>query len=218
MTGIPEQLAAALAAERLAVLGGFHPGPDDGLPAGTGTLLMLGPNAAGFWDHFRTQPEFADDVPDPLDRWSARVIGRIAEECGGTALFPFGGPPFLPFIGWALRTGRAWQSPVGLLVHDEAGLMVSWRGALALPRRLELPAPGAKPCDSCAARPCIGACPANALHEGGYDVPLCHAHLATPEGESCMTGGCLVRRACPVSRRHDRPAAQSAFHMRAFHR
>lgn len=215
---IPGRLAALLAAERLGVLGGFHPGPEKGVPEGTGTLLMLGPEEPGFWAHVTAQREFADGGPDPLDRWSARAIGRIAKECGAAALFPFGGPPFLPFIGWALRTGRAWQSPVGLLVHDRAGLMVSWRGALALPERLDLPEPGNNPCISCAGRPCIAACPAHALHEGGYNVPLCHDHLEAPEGESCMTGGCLVRRACPVSQRHGRLAAQSAFHMRAFHR
>ena len=57
-----------------------------------------------------------------------------AARSAATALFPFGGPPWLPFPAWARRTGRAWDSPVGLLVQRRPGLFVSYRGALALPR------------------------------------------------------------------------------------
>jgi epoxyqueuosine reductase len=59
--------------------------------------------------------------PDPIDRWSRRVIGHMACDLGAKALFPFGGPPWHPFIAWAKRSGRAWESPVGFLVHDRAG-------------------------------------------------------------------------------------------------
>ena len=178
---------------------------------------MLGPAEPGFWPHVRAAPEFADGAPDPLDRWSARVIGDCARRIGATALFPFGGPPYRPFIAWARRTGRAWPSPVGLLVHDRAGLMVSYRGALALRDRLDLPAPPAWPCATCAGRPCLGACPVAALDDRGYDLAACHGYLDTRDGRSCLTGGCLVRRACPVSRDHGRLPEQSAFHMKAFH-
>jgi epoxyqueuosine reductase len=53
----------------------------------------------------------------------------MACDLGAKALFPFGGPPWHPFIAWAKRSGRAWESPVGFLVHDQAGLMVSYRAA-----------------------------------------------------------------------------------------
>ena len=206
--------AEAAAAEGLAVLGGLHPGPGDGAPAGTATLLLLGPDGAGFWERFRASGEAGDGAPDPLNRWSERVIGGLAQKLGGTALFPFGGPPYLPFLAWARRSGRAWASPVGLLVHETQGLFVSYRGALALPRRLELAAAGARPCEACA-RPCLDACPAGALSGAGYDVPACRDWLETAAGDDCLTRGCAVRRACPVGAGL-RPEAQSAFHMAAF--
>jgi hypothetical protein len=147
-------IAERLARHRLEVFGAFHPGPGDGAPAGTQTLLLLGPSEPGFWDHVTATPEFTDGRPDPLDRWSRRVIGHLACDLGAKALFPFAGPPWPPFIAWARRSGRAWASPVGFLVHDRAGLMVSYRGALALKRRIDLPAPPeASPCEGCA-RPC----------------------------------------------------------------
>jgi hypothetical protein len=215
MTGLAE-IDATLATHHLEVLGGFHPGPGDGAPDGCRTLLMIGPREPGFWDHVTAEPEFADGRPDPLDRWSRRVIGRLACDMGGKALFPFGGPPWQPFIAWAQRTGRAHVSPVTLLVHDRAGLMVSFRGALALRARLDLPPAPPQPCDGCA-RPCETACPVGALGTAGYDVAACHAFLDTEAGQECLNRGCRARRACPVSERYGRREAQSAYHMARFH-
>lgn len=209
---------AAAGAEQLAVMGGFHPTPEDGLPPGIATLVLLGPMQPGFWDHVTAAPEFADGTPDPLDRWSRRTIGGLACRFGGKAVFPFTGPPWRPFHAWALRTGRCWSSPVGLLVHDTAGLFASFRGALGLPVRLALPAaPATAPCADCPDRPCLSACPVGALNGAGYDLPACHGFLDTAAGGDCMAGGCAVRRACPVSQRHGRPARQSAWHMERFH-
>lgn len=212
-----EDIAARAAAERLAILGGFAAEPGEaGLPAGTTTLLMLGPGA-GFWPHLTAQPEWQDGAPDPVDRWSRRAIGRIACDLGAKALFPFGGPPWHPFYAWALRTGRVWESPVRLLVHDTQGLWVSFRGALALKEPVALPpAPAAPPCAACAGRPCRSACPAGALVPAGYDLDRCHGFLDT--GAGCMGQGCAVRRACPVSQGYDRMPEQSAYHMAQFHR
>ena len=209
-----DAVAAALAPHRLAVTGAFHPGADDGAPDGTGTLVLASPGA-GFWPHASAAPEFADGAPDPLDRWSARVLGGVAAGLGGAALFPFGGPPHPPFHTWALRGGQAFASPVGLLVHASHGLWLSFRGALALPGRLALPEPVASPCATCAARPCLSACPVGALGAAGYDLAACHAYLAT--GPACMTAGCRVRAACPISAGAARTPAQSAYHMRQFH-
>lgn len=208
------EITAAVGARGLAVLGGFHPGPADSAPETCGTLLLLGPGP-DFWPIFADSPERRDGGADPLDRWSARVVGGLAREFGAQALFPFGGPPFQPFLAWARRGGRAWSSPVGMLVHAEAGLFVSYRAALAFGDRFAVDDPAVMPCPGCAA-PCLSACPVGALTGAGYDVPRCHAHLDTPAGAECLGGGCLVRRACPVG--PGQPAAQSAFHMAAFHK
>jgi hypothetical protein len=208
-------LEAMLAPHWLMVLGGFAVAEgEEGFAPGTRTLVLLGPAEPGFWPHLTAQPEWGG--PDPVDRWSRRVIGRLACDLGAKALFPFGGPPYHPFQTWALRSGRAWESPVRLLVHDGQGLMVSFRGALALKDRLEL-ATSAKPCDSCDGKPCLTACPAGALTGAGYDVPACHGWLDTG-GADCLSGGCLVRRACPVSQTYARMPEHSAYHMRQFHR
>ncbi len=209
------EIADRLAAHQLEILGGFQAEGDAALPAHTKTLLMIGPKEPGFWPHLQAQPEW-DGAPDPVDRWSRRVIGTLACDLGAKALFPFGGQPYHPFYQWALRTGRVWDSPVRLLVHSTQGLLVSFRGALALPFAVDVPTAVTKPCDACA-KPCLTACPAGVLTEAGYDVPGCHDWLAT-SGQDCMNSGCTVRRACPVSVTYARMPKQSAYHMGQFHR
>ncbi|WP_137701630.1 ferredoxin [Marimonas lutisalis] len=202
------KLSPAPEADALAILGALHEADD--------TIVLLGPDEPGFWAHFTAQPEYRDGAPDPLDRWSKRVICALASAWGGAAIFPSDGPPYPPFQDWALRSGQAWTSPVGMLVHARAGLMVSYRGAVRLPGRRDLPAPADTPCITCTGRPCLAACPASALTGSGYDVPACRAYLDTEAGQDCMARGCAVRRACPVSQSYGRLDAQSAFHMRAF--
>lgn len=180
--------------------------------------ILLGTHA-DFWRVFMASAELTDGQPDPLDRWSKRIIGGFATQLGGRCSFPSDGPPYPPFIGWALKTGRFWQSPVGMMVHDRAELMISLRGALHLPAAaMDIAQKEAhpSPCEGCA-RSCQSACPVGALtgHDP-YDVAKCKAHLATPAGLDCLTAGCLVRRACPVSQHFGRDPEQSNFHMKAF--
>lgn len=202
-------LDEALGSERLFISGALHEGEE--------TILLLSPAEPGFWAHLKASPEWADGAPDPIDRWSARVIGALAATHGGRALFPFGGPPHHPFYSWAIASGRFFAAPIRLLVHPDMGLWASLRGAIALPGHLPLPALAAHPCTACPA-PCTTACPVGALGRTGYDVPACHDFLNTAEAESCLSGGCLARRACPAGASYGRLAEQSAWHMRHFHR
>ncbi len=199
------RLATDAAAQQLDLLGIA--------PDGDASMVLLGPREPDFWPAFTASPEYADGAPDPLDRWSHRVIGALAQHWGGDALFPSDGPPFPPFIAWALASGTVWNAPVGLLVHERQGLWLSFRGAVRLPGRL--PArQGVNPCTACP-RPCETACPVGALTAKGYDVAACHAHLDTDD--TCLSRGCATRRACPIGRAYGRREVQSRFHMKAFH-
>jgi len=181
-------------------------------PDGASTISLIGPDEPRFWPIFKASNEYQDGRDNPLDRWSERVISKIAEDCGAEALFPFGGPPYAPFFTWAKRSGRFWASPIDFLVHDAAGLFVSFRGAL----RWSLPAQAgnaSQPCLTCT-EPCKTACPVDAFKDG-YDVAACKAHVISDAGRDCRTRGCLARRACPVGQ-GNRLSAQAAFHMEAF--
>jgi hypothetical protein len=208
------QLGQALAAHHLTLQGGTH----DALPEGIRTAYLIGPAEPGFWLHLKASPEWQSGAPDPIDRWSARVLTGIAGDIGAIALFPFGGAPWHPFYQWATSSHQTWESPVRLLVGSHAGLFVSFRGALGFSLHLPLPTSSQRPCDNCKTQPCTTACPAGALNETGYNLARCHAFLDTKAGADCMNFGCAVRRACPVSQSYARLSEQSAYHMRQFHK
>ena len=182
------------------------------------TLVLVGNLGGSLWPAFRAAPEARDGRPDPLNRWCARMIGGLAAELGGLALYPSDGPPYRPFLSWARRAEPVHASPLGLLIHPDHGLWHAYRGAIALAEDLAPQPPAARPspCESCAGKPCLAACPAGAFTAAGYDVDACAGHLAAPAGADCLDLGCRARRACPVGRgRHFGPA-QARFHMEAF--
>ncbi len=200
--------------------GAFHlaDGERSGALADLRTIVLVGMAGRSGWDGFAASAEAHDGLDHPLDRFSRRVIGALAEGLGAAALYPFGDPPHFPFQRWARRCEPVHPSPLGLLIHPVYGLWHSYRGALGFPEALDLPAWEAtpSPCDTCRGRPCLSACPVGAFFVGGYDVAACAAHLRSAAGAECMSGGCLARRACPVGAEHAHGAEQAAFTMRAF--
>ncbi len=106
--------------------------PEGNLPSKYKSLVLLGPDVQTFWPHFINQLEYLDGGPDPLDRWSVRIISGWAETLKAKAVYPFNGPPYPPFYNWALRSGSCHRSPLHMLVHQRNGLLLSLRGALAV--------------------------------------------------------------------------------------
>ena len=230
-----QRIEDALAGTGLIVRGGFHPtGEDkDGIPGGTETLILIGNAGPAMWRAFAaaTTPETRLGDADPLDGWTEGVLTEASAALGAKAVFPFTGPPYLPFQRWALRAGGVHVSPIGPLIHPEYGLWHAYRGALAFGQRLKLPAPppDSSPCEACAERPCLHACPVSAFTpekdgDGGgrarYDVPACVAYVGSvveAEAETgCLNAGCLARRACPVGREYVQQPEQARFHMTKF--
>jgi len=212
------RVVAAAKAVGLEVMGALHPAECGARQLDGGTLILLGTGAA-FWPVFSASQEAQDAQPHPIDRWSTRVVGNLANTYLSKALYPFGGPPYAPFIDWALKSGRAFISPTGMMVHDTVGLMISYRGALHFAKMLDIPIPqSVSPCETCIGQPCVPACPVGALGDKApYDVAACHKYLDTVPGKDCMLHGCATRRACPFSQGAGRGHDQSTLHMKAFH-
>lgn len=201
------RIEAAVAATGLACHGLVAARPEDGLPTlpdgrRIGGLLLLGWRGGSSWEAFAGSPEHHDGRPDPLDRWSRRVIGGLAETFGLSAFFPFDGPPWWPFQRWAARTATIFPSPIGLDIDGEVGLWHAHRGALGLPEGITVPAarPTTSPCAVCGDRPCLSACPIGAFDGRSYDAERCLARLTGQDGETCRREGCRARLACPVGR------------------
>lgn len=184
------------------------------LPGSTGSIILLGPHEPSYWPTICDSPEWQDRMPDPVDRWSHRIIERVAQVTGSKPHFPFGAQP-APFLKWALASDRAWQSPVVMAVQAEAGLLVSYRGALELPDYSIQVSRGESPCPSCT-KPCMAACPVGALIGSDYNLDACWGYMRADPDQSCLSTGCLVHRSCPISSLHPPIAEHSAYHMQQF--
>jgi hypothetical protein len=212
-------------AERLGLVcrGGFHPTVGDAVPplmdgGPMATLVLLGLVGSAHWSTFAASPEYRDGGADPLDRWSRRLIDALAQAHGATALYPFGGPPWLPFQRWAQRAESVHVSPLNILIHPVYGLWHAYRGALGFAESLALPAArrAPSPCATCMAKPCLSACPVNAVTPGHLDHGRCRTYLrATPGGE-CHRVACRARARCPVGAEHRYGPEQARFHTAAF--
>jgi hypothetical protein len=216
------QLARRAIEVGLAVRGGFHPDSDDVdtlLPHSivACTVVLFGFTGSTQWPQYVSSREANDGLPDPLDRWSRRVIGGLAQEFNGTVFYPDDKPP-ISFQRLAARCEPVYRSPIGILIHRDWGLWHAYRGALALTRRIELPdiprVPS--PCTGCADRPCLTACPVHAFTPGGFDSERCLRHVASARGTECRQRGCLARRACPAAPSARYIPSQAQFHMDAF--
>jgi hypothetical protein len=181
-------------------------------------VALVGNVGADMWDHFSTAAEYHDGLPHPLDRWSRRVAANTCEHFGLEAVFPFAGPPYLPFQRWASSAEALEQSPLGLMMHPQYGLWHAYRFALlfsdsGITAKVPL---AASICGACSDKPCLNTCPVSALSKSGYDVPACIDYLKGNTDAPCHQHGCMARYVCPQGRDYHYQDAQSQFHLRAF--
>ena len=218
-------IETALAPHGLALRGGFNFEPGEAAPEGPGgrparAVLLVGQMGRQAWAPFQAwRARQPPDLADPLDTWSREVIDAVAAEIGARAVYP-NDWPYPPFQRWALRAEGLKPSPLGILMHPVHGLWHAYRGALLFDRKIPVEAPHTTIhlCDACREKPCLNACPVHAYSPDGFDYDGCQAHLRTPAGEPCMSGGCMARNACPVGAEFRYSADQQAFHMQSFAR
>ena len=181
------------------------------------SVALVGNIGSSFWSEFSQSAEYLDGLADPLDRWSFRLANEIAPKLNATPIFPFQGPPYLPFQQWAKRAEALHQSPIGLMIHPQYGLWHAYRFGLVLTEEIDLtPAQQDSPCLNCIDQPCLNTCPVKAFSKEGYDVGSCADYLKqTPEAD-CFQHGCMARFVCPAGREYRYLDAQSQFHLRAF--
>jgi epoxyqueuosine reductase QueG len=211
---VEHPILTRIRSESFAVLGWFEPSAADKVPHDARFVILIG-NAGP--DMFRRFARERDTHKDLLDDWTRSVVDDLARDLDAIAVYPFDRPHH-PFLTWARRSGAGHVSPLGLNIHPIHGLWHAYRAALLFPVAFDLPrhASGARPCDTCAEKPCLTACPVSAFDGTSYDVTACGQFLATETGKSCMTDGCKARLVCPVGQGFAYAPAQMQFHMRAF--
>lgn len=185
-------------------------------------VVLIGSIGGSLWPAFSAwhAGQGSGACADPLDHWSKQLIENLATKTGATAYFP-SDPPYQLFQRWAMSAEGLRASPLGILIHPKFGLWHGYRGALGFaedisePEKTPISMPR-HPCDDCAGRPCLAACPVGAITADGFDLTACRKFLASEPGrEGCMGKGCLARAACPVGEGFRYPEDQLRFHMEA---
>lgn len=199
--------------------------PEDRNGLSGAKAALIGNAGQSMWESFSKSAEYSDGLPNPMDRWTLRVLSDIASDFEAQAIFPFENP-YWPFQRFAAQAGHANSSPLGILVHPEFGLWHAFRGALVWPQSHWVASKGfdflpaekeqVHPCETCENKPCLSACPVDAFDGVTLNRDLCHGHLRSGEGPHCMSMGCRARDACPVGTQFRYYDEQIQFHMRAF--
>lgn len=206
----------------LVVRGAFTVQDEDNVPpihdhSPSRTLMLFGNVGSSIWKAFYSSEEYGDGRPDALDRWSRRIGEKLASQLEGRALFPFGGPPYHPFLNWARKAESLVNSRLGMLIHPKYGLWHAYRFAIALPVDIEIsPGNPIDICAACPAQPCIAACPVNAFEaEMEFDARACDTHLSEQQDTACRNG-CRARLSCPYASEFKYHPDQTGFHMDAY--
>jgi epoxyqueuosine reductase QueG len=212
---VEHPVLTAIRRAAFAPLGWFAPTPEDRVPDGARFVILIG-NAGP--EMFRRFARERDPQREAMDDWTREAVSQLARDLDARAAYPFDMNPPWPFLTWARRGGAGHVSPLGLNIHPTYGLWHAYRAALLFPVAFDLPSPaaGPHPCEGCADKPCLSACPVNAFDGTRYDVAACAGHIGSEAGRECMTRGCLARHACPVGQGFAYAPAQAEFHMRAF--
>lgn len=187
--------------------------------------LIIGNAGKTMWQVFSKSSEFRDHAPDPMNRWTKRVLDDIAGELGVQVVYPFD-EPYWPFQRLAQKAANVQSSPLGILIHSKFGLWHAFRGLFVFDDTAEFESQINvlthqaeslnHPCDDCIEKPCLNACPVGAFTGDRLDVQSCFTHLDGGNTPDCVQSGCQARCACSIAKEHQYDGAQMKFHMEAY--
>lgn len=176
------------------------------------SLVLIG---HGGWRLWQALTAFGMQTSDPVDHFSLVMTRRFIDEFLDSPpvlmLYPAGYT--IPLQQLGALAGWHHPSPLGLGINETYGVWFAYR--VAFLTTLALPAiqnpQTLSPCDTCRDKPCINACPAQAVQGvGQFKVSAC-VDFRLQEQSVCQDR-CLSRLACPVAPEHRYESAQLHYH------
>ncbi|MGQ0709252.1 MAG: hypothetical protein ACT4NV_05825 [Rhodoferax sp.] len=175
-------------------------------------LLLVGHLGTTLWQRLQ---QAGMEGPDPIDRYSRTCVDAwLQHHLPGVrhaVLYPGSGTPALQRLGQLV----GWHHPSPFMVGISAqwGSWFAYRAVVLMDTGLP-PSPARtqpSPCESCALRPCVAACPAAAL-DAGFALERCLQYRL--EAHSQCREQCLARNRCPQGEPYRYGAEQIAYHYR----
>ena len=194
----------------------------------TETVVVIGNGGGEFWNHFReytaVRPGYLQQHEHPLDDYTVEVIrARLTPlldtaraQCRLIYPFQFFSGLTVSFMHLAQAARLSVPSILGVQIHPRYGPWIAWRAAVLIDHdfpALSAPAQDFEPCSTCVERPCIAACPTQAVSAAqNWDLLACTQHrLRVPT--DCAER-CHARYTCVYGREHRYPEDELAYHQR----
>lgn len=175
--------------------------------AGECQLILIGHGGRRLWERVSAG---GLQGADPIDEYTRHTIAAwFADRMPGRhfrLLYP--GEQMLGLQQLGTLAGWHHPSPFMVGLDDEWGSWFAYRAVVLADTDFE-PSAVAKrtaPCLSCQSKPCIAACPGDALDGGSFSQVRCADHRLQ-HGSSCEAT-CVARLACPVAVEHRYSDAQ----------
>lgn len=175
--------------------------------AGERQLILIGHGGRRLWQCVQASGIGGEH---PIDDYSTQTVARWFADClpghNYRLLFPGDQPIGLQALGEL--AGWHHPSPIMVGVDRVWGSWYAYRAVVVADTDLQpsVALTDRSACSDCRERPCIAACPANALRDGRFDLEACSRFRLQPE--SPCAHGCLARQACPVGSEHRYDVAQ----------
>ncbi len=191
------------------------------------TVIVIGNGGGEFWKRFReyaaARPGYLQQHDHPLDAYTVEVIGARLTPLLDAALaqyriiYPlqFFSGLTVSFMHLAQATRLSVPSILGVQIHPRYGPWIAWRAAVLIDHDVPAPAPAQDfdPCSTCVERPCIAACPAQAVSAvQDWDLLACMQHRLRVPTECAER--CHARYTCVYGREHRYPEDELAYHQR----
>lgn len=176
------------------------------------SLVLIGHGGRRLW---QALAEFGMQTADPVDYFSLAITGRFIDEF-------LGAPPILmlyptnytiPLQQLGALAGWHHPSPLGLGINETYGVWFAYRTVFltTFPLPLIQTPKTISPCNTCLDKPCIAACPAQAV-QGVGQLRVADCVDFRLQVRSTCQNRCLSRMACPVAPEHRYKPEQLHYH------
>ena len=200
LADLPEQIRCDIA-EQIEVFSNYR------------QLLLIGHGGKRVWE--AVQASQFRDATDPIDSFSVDRIkswfGAHYPSCKYKIIYP-DRQRIVPLQTLGELAGWHHCSPFRIGINQLWGSWFAYRLAVLTDSNFEVSEKTgiSSPCEACIEKPCITACPADALQCSDYSLKRCINHRL--ESESSCHDQCLARLACPVATQHRYTMGQINYH------
>ncbi|MGE5491014.1 MAG: hypothetical protein ACM31P_07035 [Actinomycetota bacterium] len=166
-----------------------------------GQLILIGHGGTRLWECVKESGIISED---PIDDFTVQMVKRWFSDSQPNNRFRiiYPGSQAIGLQRLGQLAGWHSSSPFRVGVDAEWGSWYAYRAVVLADTRFEptRPVERTSPCLTCDGRPCVAACPAQALAGNEFGFEKCAAYRLQPE--SACRDKCLARVGCPVGSSH----------------